>query len=203
MELADKEPVGIQGGSGGIHNAVAAARGLSMSTEAIKSNGGRRTHPGLSLALESPARDYAVAAEALREDHLLLLLMLERCRQAPDRFSRRETMELVADLFEAHAAICSQLRLDGECSLECLAVYELIDQVESTDFRSRLHAARSATLTRILEVYIAKEQRALRRQVSPLLRIERSQGHYAMLRDRGALASRARRLLGLDGQARA
>ncbi len=92
----------------------------------------------------------------LREDHRILLLLLNRCGQASDCHSRRDIMQLVVDLFEVHSAICAQTRLNGESMPERLAVSELMDQVEGTDARSRLHFARSVALAPVLEAYVAR-----------------------------------------------
>lgn len=127
----------------------------------------------------------------------MLLLLLEHCRRADDCNLRREIMELVADLFDAHAAISSQVQLIGEFSSECLTAYELMEQVEGTDARSRLHAARSAELARALEAYVAKEKPALRKRSAAPLRLERTPGNRALLREHAGLVAKAQRLLRL------
>lgn len=150
----------------------------------------------IQMAQARPSGRCEIGADQLRGDYRLLCGLLERFELSEDCYFRRDLMQLVVDLFEVHVAIREQVREPSpEALREREAVYELMEQVEGTDARSRLHRARGIELGRALQAYIAGED--MMAPGNAMLRLPRSPQNRALLRDHAALAEAAQNLLRL------
>jgi hypothetical protein len=150
----------------------------------------------IQMVQARPSGRCEIGADQLRGDYRLLCGLLERFELADDCYVRRDLMELVVDLFEVHVAIRALVKQPSHEALrEREAVYELMEQVEGTDARSRLHLARGIELGRALQAYVAGEDMLAPGQAT--LRLPRGPESRSLLNDHASLVDGAQQLLRL------
>src|SRR5579885_3328705 len=102
-----------------------------------------------------------VSVEDLRADQASLRALLTRFELAGDPAERRDMMRLATDLFSVHAELQERLNLGGAQQRTLQAIIYLMEQLETTDPASKLYLARGLELKRLLEEYLAFEERTL------------------------------------------
>lgn len=121
----------------------------------------------------------------LRRDHAVLRELLERFECTDDAHGRRDLIQLVVDLFEAHNAVEAQVRGENPVlTRECEALHALLARLERCD-DAELLPLRAAQLQRAFDAYLANEE-ALEDASEPPRKRD--------LDDRGLLRERARLL---------
>lgn len=150
----------------------------------------------VETAYATPGRKYEIRTEVLAGDHRLLLQLLGRFEQTEDCDARRDLMQLAIDLFEVHSALEAARPHPPELEQERERVYALMEQAENAGARSPRHYVCGVALKRALEGYFEREEMA-GAALPPVLHLERSGTHRALLRERASLVGYAMILLRL------
>jgi hypothetical protein len=143
----------------------------------------------------APLQPESSPSDDLRQDHGLLLDLLRRFEHTDDCGERRSLMQAVIDLFEVHVALESQMVAEGSWRLarECQAIYELMDRMEATDPRSRLHYLGGIELMQMLERYAARCRAS--QMLRPAAPPQAGGCRSGLLRERSQLVAYARQLV--------